>query len=86
MAHRFADVSAGLEGRYTIEREFGRGAMATVSLAEDLRLRRRVAVKLLHAELAAALGRERFQYEISIASRLDRPQLAVSLRFGAPPS
>src|SRR5262245_27732077 len=75
MAHRFAEVTAALEGRYAIERELGRGGMATVYLAEDLTLHRRVAIKVLHPELGATLGPERFQREIEIASRLSHPDI-----------
>ena len=49
-----------LGARYVIERELGRGGMATVYLARDLRHRRQVAIKVLHPELAAVLGAERF--------------------------
>jgi len=49
-------LQASLLGRYTIERELGRGGMATVYLAEDMRHRRKVAVKVLHPELSAVLG------------------------------
>jgi len=48
-----------LADRYAVERELGRGGMATVFLAEDLKHHRSVAIKVLHAELAAALGAER---------------------------
>jgi serine/threonine-protein kinase len=75
MAHRLAEVTAALQDRYTIERALGRGGMATVYLAEDLTLRRRVAIKLLHPELAATLGPERFQREIAIASRLSHANI-----------
>jgi serine/threonine-protein kinase len=75
MAHRFADVTAALEGRYAIERELGRGGMATVYLAQDLKLHRQVALKLLHSELGAALGPERFLREIQIAARLTHPNI-----------
>jgi hypothetical protein len=53
-------LAAAVAGRYRIERELGAGGMATVYLAEDLRHYRRVAIKLLHAELSALLGPERF--------------------------
>jgi serine/threonine-protein kinase len=75
MSHGAAELSDALQGRYTIERELGRGGMATVYLAEDLKLHRRVALKLLHPELGAALGRERFLREIDIASRLSHPHI-----------
>ena len=68
-------LSEALLGRYTIERELGRGGMATVYLAEDLKLHRRVALKVLDPELAVALGSERFLREIEIASRLSHPHI-----------
>src|SRR6059036_176045 len=64
-----------LAGRYAVERELGRGGMATVFLAEDLKHHRPVAIKVLHAELAAALGAERFLREIEIAARLQHPHI-----------
>ena len=64
-----------LRDRYTIERELGRGGMATVYLAHDLRHDRPVALKVLHPELAATLGPERFQREIRTAGRLQHPHI-----------
>ncbi len=61
--------------RYTVERELGRGGMATVFLAEDVKHRRPVALKVLHPDLAAALGAERFLREIEIAARLQHPHI-----------
>ncbi|MDH5196798.1 MAG: protein kinase [Gemmatimonadota bacterium] len=61
--------------RYAIEREVGRGGMATVFLAQDLRHRRPVALKVLHPQLATALGPERFLREIQIAARLQHPHI-----------
>ena len=55
-----ARLSEALADRYRIEGELGQGGMATVYLAEDLRHRRKVAIKVLLPELAAALGPERF--------------------------
>ena len=60
-------------GRYLIEREVGRGGMATVYVAQDLKHGRRVAIKVLKPELAAALGPERFLREIEIAAGLTHP-------------
>jgi serine/threonine-protein kinase len=64
-----------LADRYRLERELGRGGMATVFLAQDLRHDRPVALKVLHPELAASLGPERFQREIKIAARLQHPHI-----------
>jgi len=61
--------------RYRIERELGRGGMAMVYLAHDLRHDRPVALKVLRPELAASLGPERFLREISIAARLQHPHI-----------
>ena len=64
-----------LADRYAIEREVGRGGMATVYLARDLKHGRRVAIKVLDAELAATLGADRFLREIEIAARLTHPHI-----------
>lgn len=65
----------GLKGRYRIDREIGRGGMATVYLAHDLHHDRPVAFKLLHPDLAATLGTERFQREVRLAARLQHPHI-----------
>ena len=59
-----ATLQTALAGRYAVERELGRGGMATVYLARDVRHERPVALKVLHGELAATLGPERFEREI----------------------
>ena len=64
-----------LGDRYTIERELGRGGMATVFLATDAKFARRVAIKVLDRELAAVLGGERFHREIQIATHLTHPNI-----------
>jgi hypothetical protein len=64
-----------LADRYRIERELGRGGMATVYLAHDLRHDRPVALKVLHPELGLSLGVERFQREIRLAARLQHPHI-----------
>jgi TolB-like protein/tRNA A-37 threonylcarbamoyl transferase component Bud32 len=61
--------------RYTIERELGRGGMATVFLATDTKFARRVAIKVLDPEIAAAVGPERFHREIQIATHLTHPNI-----------
>ncbi len=63
-------LETALADRYAIEHEVGSGGMATVYLAEDLKLHRKVALKVLRPELAAALGPERFLREIEIAAKL----------------
>ncbi len=68
-------LQSGLADRYRVERELGRGGMATVYLAHDLRHDRPVALKVLHPELAATLGPERFQREIRLAARLQHPHI-----------
>ena len=68
-------LQGGLADRYHLERELGRGGMATVFLATDLKHRRPVALKLLHPELAQTLGPERFQREIDTAARLQHPHI-----------
>jgi serine/threonine protein kinase/tetratricopeptide (TPR) repeat protein len=68
-------LQSGLADRYRIERELGRGGMATVFLAHDLRHKRPVALKVLHPELALTLGPERFQREIETAARLQHPHI-----------
>jgi TolB-like protein/tetratricopeptide (TPR) repeat protein len=68
-------LSASLADRYTIERELGRGGMATVYLARDLKHDRPVALKVLHPDLAASLGPERFRREITVAARLQHPHI-----------
>jgi tRNA A-37 threonylcarbamoyl transferase component Bud32/tetratricopeptide (TPR) repeat protein len=68
-------LSPALSDRYRIERELGRGGMATVFLAEDLKHRRRVAIKVLDPEVAAAIGPERFLREIETVARLSHPHI-----------
>src|SRR3954464_14550171 len=60
---------------YTIERELGSGGMATVYLAHDKKHDRKVAIKILHAELAAVLGAERFLQEIKLTANLQHPHI-----------
>ena len=68
-------LQAALAARYRVDREVGRGAMATVYLAHDVKHDRRVAVKVLHSALAAALGHDRFLREIRIAAALNHPHI-----------
>ena len=62
-------------GRYTVERELGRGGMATVYLADDLKHHRQVAIKVLRPELGSLLGPDRFAREIRIAAALNHPHI-----------
>ncbi len=68
-------LQSGLADRYALERELGRGGMAVVYLARDLKHDRPVALKVLLPELAASLGAERFQREIRLAARLQHPHI-----------
>ena len=68
-------LDASLSGRYRIERELGQGGMATVYLAEDLKHQRRVAIKVLKPELAAAIGADRFLREITTTANLRHPHI-----------
>ena len=82
MTDELARVRAALADKYSIEREIGAGGMATVYLAEDLKHDRRVAVKVLRPELAAALGPDRFPREIKILARLQHPHILPLLDSG----
>jgi Tol biopolymer transport system component len=68
-------VAAALADRYRIERELGAGGMATVYLAHDVRHDRQVAVKVLHPELAAVIGADRFLSEIRTTANLQHPHI-----------
>jgi serine/threonine-protein kinase len=71
-----------LADRYVLDREIGRGGMATVYLAEETKHGRQVAIKVLRPELAATLGAERFLREIGIAARLSHPHLVPLIDSG----
>ncbi len=70
-----ARLSTALADRYKLERHLGEGGMATVYLAEDLKHKRKVAVKVLRPELAAVLGAERFVQEITTTANLQHPHI-----------
>jgi eukaryotic-like serine/threonine-protein kinase len=70
-----ARLNAALAGRYQVERELGRGGMATVYLAHDIQHQRPVALKVLRPELSAMLGPDRFLQEIRTAARLQHPHI-----------
>jgi len=82
MADLLERVRASLAGRYTIERELGRGGMAAVYLARDLKHDRPVALKVLHSELAASVGAERFLREIQVTAHLTHPNILPLLDSG----
>jgi serine/threonine protein kinase len=75
MSDHVERLQTALADRYRLEREIGSGGMATVFLAEDLKHRRQVAVKVLQPEMAAVLGGERFVREIEIAAGLRHPHI-----------
>jgi serine/threonine-protein kinase len=75
-------VAEALAGRYRLERQLGVGGMATVWLAEDVRHRRRVAVKVLRSDLSMVLGAERFLREVEIAANLTHPHILTLIDSG----
>jgi len=75
MSDLFERLKSALAGSYTLDRELGRGGMAVVYLAEDLKHGRKVAIKVLRPELSATLGAERFLREIETAARLQHPHI-----------
>jgi eukaryotic-like serine/threonine-protein kinase len=77
-----AALTDALRDRYRLERELGRGGMATVYLARDLKHDREVAVKVLSPELAEVLGRERFLAEVALTARLDHPHILTLIDSG----
>jgi serine/threonine-protein kinase len=68
-------LNTALAGRYSLERELGRGGMATVYLAKDIRHDREVAIKVLLPELSASIGADRFEREIKLAAKLQHPHI-----------
>ena len=68
-------LQSALSDRYAIQRELGRGGMATVFLATDVKHDREVAIKVLHPELSATLGPERFDREIKFVAKLQHPNI-----------
>ncbi|MEZ4586402.1 MAG: serine/threonine-protein kinase [Gemmatimonadales bacterium] len=75
-------LGKALADRYRLERELGRGGMATVYLAEDTRHRREVAVKVFEPGVARAIGSDRFLREIEIAARLQHPHILTLIDSG----
>ena len=81
-----AMLGAALADRYRLEGQLGRGVSATVFLAHDLRHNRRIALKVLHSALGAALGAERFQREIRTHARLQHPNILPLFDSGSGPA
>ncbi len=75
MAEHLGQLTAALADHYRVERELGQGGMATVYLAHDLRHDRRIALKVLQAELSAILGAQRFLGEIKTTANLQHPHI-----------
>ena len=75
-------LAAALADRYTVERELGRGGMATVYLAEEKKHGRKVAIKVLRPEITASVGTDRFLREIGIAARLSHPHIVPLIDSG----
>jgi len=82
MALLLERLRAALAERFLVERELGRGGMATVYLAQDRKHDRAVALKVLYPELASVIGAERFFREIQIAARLNHPHILPLLDSG----
>ena len=82
MIDAFDRLKSALSDRYAIERELGSGGMATVYLAMDVKHERHVAIKVLHSEIAAAIGPERFLREMKIMARLTHPNILPLLDSG----
>jgi serine/threonine-protein kinase len=82
MTDTLGRLQATLADRYRIEREVGQGGMATVYLAEDLRHRRKVALKVLRPELAALVGGDRFLTEIRTTANLQHPHILALFDSG----
>ena len=76
-------LTSALADRYRLERELGAGGMATVYLAHDVKHERDVAIKVLHPDLGAALGAERFLSEIKTTAKLQHPHILALLDSGA---
>jgi serine/threonine protein kinase/Tfp pilus assembly protein PilF len=71
----FTSLESALAGRYHIEREIGRGGMATVYLADDVKHHRNVAVKVLHSDLASSISSDRFLREVEVVASLNHPRI-----------
>ncbi|HUL49361.1 MAG TPA: serine/threonine-protein kinase, partial [Gemmatimonadales bacterium] len=75
-------LRAALAGRYTLERELGRGGNAVVYLAHDVKHNRPVAIKVISPGLAQGVRTERFLREIQIAAKLTHPHILTLIDSG----
>src|SRR5213592_1983154 len=82
MANLQDQLTSSLSGAYTIERELGGGGMSRVFVAEEVRLRRKVVIKVLSPELAQAISVERFEREIHTAAALQQANIVPVLNAG----
>src|ERR687890_524487 len=82
-AAHLTGLTMALADRYRLERVLGAGGMATVWLARDLKHERQVAIKVLHPELSAVLGPERFLREIELTASLQHPHILPLFDSGA---
>jgi serine/threonine-protein kinase len=80
-----AQLQAALTDRYTLDRDLGKGGMASVVLARDLKTDTMVALKVLHSELTSTVGGDRFKREIRVAARLQHPHILSILDSGETP-
>ena len=85
VADNQSSFSAAVSPNYRVERELGRGGMATVYLAEDLRHQRRVAIKVVNPELSSAIGGGRFLSEIRTTATLQHPHILGLIDSGESP-
>ena len=83
MSDLLETLNAALKDKYVLERELGRGGMATVFYAEDVKHGRGVAIKVLHPDVAASMGQDRFLREIEIAAKLQHPHILPLFDSGA---
>ena len=82
MPQLIEELRSALAERYYVESEVGRGGMATVFVADDLKLGRRVAIKVLSPELSSSIDSDRFKREIQIAARLNHPHILPVFESG----
>ena len=82
MTHLFQQTKSALADEYDLKSEIGRGGMATVFLADEVQLRRQVAIKVLDPELTSTVSRERFLREVNLVSKLAHPHIVPIFSAG----